>query len=105
MTRIDFLVRLQTRIAAAVDLNISRNKLSKIVDCVFDEVFETVLKYGEFRVKEFGLFYSKLIDPRDSYNIKTKTIVTLPAMTLFKFKPFDRVKKSINILQDGLKAE
>lgn len=97
MKRSEFLVRIQTRIADATGIKLSKENLSQILDCIFDEVFNAVQETKMLKLRGFGCFYSRELKPREGYSIKAKQRIDLPAQTMFKFKPFDNIKKRINI--------
>lgn len=95
MKRIEFIVRLQTRIADEFNIKLSRDNISLLLDTILDEIVQTALSGIPVKLRDFGVFSVKPTEERESWSIKQKERVVLPASQRFKFKPFKSVKERV----------
>jgi nucleoid DNA-binding protein len=72
--------------AIADQYGISQSQAHEIVQRVFDDIVETLLRDGRIELRNFGVFEVRRRNPRRARNPRTGEAVQVPAKLVVSFK-------------------
>jgi integration host factor subunit beta len=76
--------------------NLTKKKVEAIVNCVFDTMFEALVRGDRIEIRGFGSWYVKEYKSYTGRNPKTGTAVEVPEKKLPFFKVGKELKKKID---------
>jgi len=79
-----------------LNLGLSKNYLSKVVDNFVESIVSELIKFNEVKISSFGTFRVANKKERIGRNPKTKKETIITARKIVKFKPSLIVKKKLN---------
>ena len=91
MTKPELLKKVQS----ATKGRLSRERLAKLVDFLFEEVERATLRDGRFAYPGFGTFVVRRRRARAGHNPRTKEPMTIAATTSIGFRPSVGFKKEL----------
>ena len=90
------MTRAQLAEAVYEQVGLSRNESADLVESVFDEIGESLVRGDTVKISSFGSFYVREKGTRMGRNPKTGARVEVPAKRIPYFKPSKELKDLVN---------
>ena len=79
-----------------MQLGFSKKISENLFDDIFDQIVESLIKYGKIKITNFGTFIIKYKKSRPGFNFKTKEKKIISERRVVLFKPAKEFKNFIN---------
>ena len=81
--------------AVSINTNIDEEIVSKVIEETFEKIAEVLQAGDRIPIPLFGVFYTKIRNPKRQYNLKTKETSILPAKKIIAFAPAKALKDKV----------
>lgn len=81
--------------AVSINANVDEETTNKIIEETFQKIAEVLQAGDRIQIPLFGVFYTKIRNPKRYYNPKTKETSILPAKKVIVFAPAKALKDKV----------